>query len=112
MTRFHECVDEGWGQYFDQGKILDQRHTGLQDLVIFEHPLFGRVLLLDGVVQTTELDEHLYHEMLVHMPMIAHGAARRVLIIGGGDGGTAREVLKHALNQAVMVEIYGGVVDY
>ena len=56
--------------------------------------LFGRVLVLDGIVQLTERDNHIYHEMIAHVPLLAHGTAKRVLIIGGGDGGTLKEVLK------------------
>jgi spermidine synthase len=71
------------------------------------------VLTLDGVVQTTEGDEFIYHEMLTHVPILAHGAARRVLIVGGGDGGMAREVLRHArIDHVTMVEIDAGVVEF
>ena len=83
-----------------------------QHLEVFENPVFGRVLTLDGIVQTTESDEFFYHEMLAHVPILAHGAARRVLIIGGGDGGMLEEVLKHrAVEQAVLVDIDRTVVD-
>ena len=89
-----------------------ERATGLQSLLIFRNPFFGRVLVLDGVVQTTERDEFIYHEMLAHVPLFAHGAARRVLVIGGGDGGMLREVLRHrAVERVVHVEVDGGVID-
>jgi spermidine synthase len=61
-------------------------------------------------VQVTEKDEHVYHEMLTHLPLLAHGAARKVLIIGGGDGGILEEALKHDIERAVMVEIDGTVI--
>ena len=80
--------------------MLFRERTGLQDLVIFESYDWGRVLALDGVVQTTTGDEFCYHEMIVHVPILAHGAAREVLIIGGGDGGCLREALKHAGRRA------------
>ena len=67
---------------------------------IFESHDWGRVLALDGVVQTTTGDEFCYHEMIVHVPILAHGSAREVLIIGGGDGGCLREALKHAGRRA------------
>src|SRR3546814_10074752 len=68
--------------------------------------------LLDGVVQTTEGDEFVYHEMMAHVPIMAHGQASRVLISGGGDGGMAREVLRHrAVERVTMVELDRGVVD-
>jgi len=88
-------------------------HTDHQRLRVFENPTFGRILTLDGVVQVTEADNFIYHEMLTHTPILAHGAAQRVLIVGGGDGGMAREVLKHdSVEQVTMVEIDGGVVEF
>ena len=61
----------------------------------FENKQFGRVLAIDGRIQLTERDEFVYHEMMAHVPILAHGAAKSVLIIGGGDGGSLREVLRH-----------------
>jgi spermidine synthase len=69
------------------------------------------VLALDDIVQVTTNDEYVYHEMMVHVPLFAHGRAREVLIIGGGDGGILREVLKHPVRRATMVEIDRAVVD-
>ncbi len=66
-----------------------------QEILILETPEFGRMLVLDGLVQTTERDEFIYHEMLVHPAMLAHPEPKRVLIIGGGDGGSVREALKY-----------------
>ena len=87
--------------------------TEHQRLRVFQNGTFGRVLTLDDVVQTTEGDNFIYHEMLTHVPILAHGAAKHVLIIGGGDGGIAREVLKHAsVEHVTMVEIDAGVVDF
>src|SRR3546814_13575244 len=81
--------------------------------LLFENGSFGRVLTLDGVVQTTERDEFIYHEMLAHLPILAHGAAKKVLIIGGGDGGLLEEVLKHrSIEKVTQVEIDAGVVDF
>jgi hypothetical protein len=67
----------------------------LQDIVIFESFSHGRVMVLDGVIQITEADEFVYQEMLAHVPLLAHGAAANVLIIGAGDGGVLRRVLQH-----------------
>ncbi|MGP1356130.1 polyamine aminopropyltransferase [Roseicyclus sp.] len=87
--------------------------TEHQRIRVFENPTFGRVMTLDGVVQVTEADNFIYHEMLTHVPILAHGAVRRVLIVGGGDGGMAREVLKHRdVEQVTMVEIDAGVVEF
>jgi len=93
-------------------RVLYDSRTELQRIVLFENPVFGRVMTLDGVVQTTEGDEFIYHEMLTHVPILAHGAMREVLIIGGGDGGMLEEALKHAaIERVTMVEIDRGVVD-
>ena len=109
---FDETLHPEIGQRLSMDRVLFREKTGLQDLVIFENPRFGRVLALDGVVQTTEGDEFIYHEMLAHTPILAHGGVSRVLIIGGGDGGMAREVLRHAsVKHLTMVEIDRGVVD-
>ena len=85
--------------------------TAFQSVRIFRNEAVGRVLILDDVVQTTEADEFVYHEMLAHLPILAHGAVRRVLIVGGGDGGCLEEVLKHAVEQVVMVELDEEVVQ-
>lgn len=70
------------------------------------------MLVLDGAVQITEADEFVYQEMLAHVPLLAHGQARRILIIGAGDGGVLRRVLQHkTVEQAVMVEIDGEVIE-
>ncbi len=94
-------------------RVLYDSATAHQRLRVFENGRFGRVLTLDDVVQTTEGDNYIYHEMMAHVPIFAHGAARRVLIIGGGDGGMAREVLRHrGVEHVTMVEIDAGVVDF
>jgi spermidine synthase len=109
---FEEALHPGLTQRLSMDRVLFREKTDLQDLVIFENRVFGRVLALDGVVQTTEGDEFIYHEMLSHVPILAHGAASRVLIIGGGDGGMAREALKHpGVSEVTMVEIDPSVVD-
>lgn len=115
MTWFTETLyadpsREGYAQTFHVSRELVRRRTAFQDLVIFETPFFGRVLALDGAIQTTEKDEFVYHEMLAHVPLFAHGAPKRVLIIGGGDGGILREVLRHPVESATQVEIDGDVV--
>lgn len=109
---FTETLHPWLNQGLRMDRVLYRETTEHQDLIIFENEKFGRVLTLDGVVQTTEGDEFIYHEMLTHVPLTAHGNARRVLIIGGGDGGMAREVLKHPeVEHLTMVEIDRAVVD-
>lgn len=110
--RYFETLHQGYGQYFDVSKVLFEQKTPLWHLIIFENPTFGRVMALDGIIQTTERDEFIYHEMLTHIPMLAHGHAKRVLIIGGGDGGMLREVVKHSsVEHITMVEIDHAVVE-
>lgn len=85
--------------------------TEFQDIYIFKSLGFGRVMTLDGIVQLSECDEFIYHEMIVHVPLLSHPNAQRILIIGGGDGGTLREVSKHPVKEIVMVDLDRGVVD-
>ena len=93
-------------------KILHEDRTEHQHLIVFENEAFGRVLALDAIVQTTESDEFIYHEMFVHVPILAHGAVRQVLIIGGGDGGSLKQTLSHrGVESVTMVEIDASVVD-
>jgi spermidine synthase len=108
---FEEKLYPQYGQRFLVSRTLYRRKTPFQTLEIFDTPAFGRMLALDGICQTTEKDEFFYHEMMVHPALLAHGKARQVLIVGGGDGGILEEVLKHkAVEKAVMVEIDGSVV--
>jgi len=92
-------------QGFAVEEVLYSADSPYQHLDIFQTERFGRVLVLDGIVQTTELDEFMYHEMLVHVPMFACETPREVLIIGGGDGGSLREVLKHDVTRVDMIDI-------
>ena len=99
------------GVFFKVRKVLYDRRSGFQRIEIIENREYGRVLFLDGLLQTTEKDEFYYHEMLVHPAMACHPNPRKVLIIGGGDGGALREVLRHPVERAWMVEIDGMVID-
>lgn len=112
MAEYRETLHKNYGQYFTVDEMLYEVGTEHQHLVIFENSRMGRVMALDGAIQTTEADEFFYHEMLTHVPIFAHGSARRVLIIGGGDGGMLREVCRHAsVEHITMVEIDGAVVE-
>tara|TARA_Y100001970_G_scaffold293712_1_gene442565 strand:- start:4499 stop:5350 length:852 start_codon:yes stop_codon:yes gene_type:complete len=111
-TWFSETLHDSFELRFEISEILYHSKTVHQDLIIFETPFFGRVLALDNVIQTTERDEAAYHEMLTHVPILAHGGIKDVLIIGGGDGGTLRDVLKHrCVERATVVEIDSSVVE-
>ena len=107
----NETLYTDWGQRFLVKRELARVQSAFQDIMVFESHSHGRVMLLDGVVQITEADEFVYQEMLTHVPLLAHGAARRVLIIGAGDGGVLKRVLEHrTVTDAVMVEIDGEVI--
>ena len=106
-----EALYPDWGQRFRVVRELVRLRSAFQDIAIVQTASHGRVLLLDGAVQITEADEFVYQEMIVHVPLLAHGEARRVLVIGAGDGGVLRRVLQHrGVERAVMVEIDGGVL--
>ncbi len=86
--------------------------SDFQEVAVVDSHEFGRMLVLDGVFQTSVFDEFIYHEMIAHVPLSAHPDPKTVLVIGGGDGGTIREVVKHhSVEVAEMVEIDGLVVD-
>src|SRR5919106_2462486 len=109
---YEEAYHPNWRQRFEVARHVYRGRTVFQEALVFESPLFGRVLVLDGIVQTTERDEFIYHEMISHVAMMAHGAVRDVLIIGGGDGGTLEEVLKHrSIVRTTLVELDPGVVE-
>jgi spermidine synthase len=105
MKTFRETLYPDHGQILSVDKVLYEGRTDHQDVLVFENSTFGKVLVLDDVVQLTEHDNHIYHEMMAHVPLMAHGAPRDVLIIGGGDGGTLKQVLKHPVDTAVLVEL-------
>ena len=92
-------------------RVLYEGRSENQHVAVVENGTFGRTLYLDGVLQTTERDEFIYHEMLTHLPILAHGNVKDVLIIGGGDGGMLEEALKHrSIERVTMVEIDPSVV--
>ena len=110
---YHEITPAGFGLAIKAGKVLFSKQSDFQKVEIFEtESTLGRVLTLDDLMMTTEGDEFHYHEMIVHIPMMQHKNPESVLVIGGGDGGTVREVLKHkTVKKVVMCEIDGMVID-
>src|SRR5205085_5779826 len=105
--------DLGFRMSFEVERILYEMQTEHQHLVLFEHKYFGKMLMLDGATQVTTRDEFIYHEMMTHVPILAHGRTREVLIVGGGDCGIAEEVLKHAaIKRLTQVEIDASVVEF
>jgi spermidine synthase len=99
------------GIFFKVKKWLYSRKSPFQKIEVFENDCWGRVLLLDGLVQTTERDEFFYHEMLVHPALACHPAPQKVLIIGGGDGGALKEVLRYPVRRILLVEIDAQVIE-
>src|SRR3954470_4505496 len=94
MNSFQERLYEHHSQVFTVDAVPHRSRTAFQDVLVL-----------------TERDNHIYREMIAHVPLMAYGRAKRVLIIGGGDGGTLKEVLKHPVEQVVLVEIDGGVIE-
>lgn len=95
-----------------RGDVLYKKKTPYQKVEVFDSYAYGKLLAIDDMVMATERDEHAYHEMIVHVPMLTQKNPKKVLIIGGGDGGTVREVLKHeSVEKVVMVEIDEAVVE-
>jgi len=105
-------IEKGRAVSYRVTKTLESLQTAFQKIDIFETQAFGRMFTLDGVTMVTNKDEHSYHEMIAHVPMMSHPNPESVLVIGGGDGGTVREVLKHpSVKEVVLCEIDKGVVD-
>src|SRR4051794_12198639 len=97
---------------YEVTRVLAQATTAFQDVEIAETRAFGRALFLDGQPQSAVADEYVYHEALVHPALVSHPDPKRVLIAGGGEGATLREVLRHpGVERAVMVDIDGELVD-
>lgn len=91
---------------YEVGEVLYRGKSEYQEFLVVRNPFFGRMLILDGVVQFTERDEFYYHEMLAHVPLHSLAAPRRVVVIGGGDGGVIREVVRHpTVEKAWLVDI-------
>jgi spermidine synthase len=113
---FHERVSDslwsGQAQTLRVVEVLERRTSAFQEILAFRSESHGVVLALDGVVQVTERDEFAYQEMLTHVPLFAHRAPERVLVIGGGDGGCLREIARHAsVREIVICELDADVID-
>ncbi|KYQ93022.1 spermidine synthase [Tieghemostelium lacteum] len=93
-------------------QVLHHEKSEYQDILVFKSKSFGNVLVLDGVIQATEKDEFAYQEMITHIPLFAHPNPKKVLVVGGGDGGVLREVVKHPQVESVtLCEIDKGVIE-
>ncbi len=113
MVRWvEETFHPHWKVGLKADKVLHEVKTEHQHLVIFTNETWGTVLMLDGVCQLTTSDEFVYHEMMAHVPLFQLEKPKRVLVVGGGDGGVLREVLKHpSVDKATLCEIDRTVVD-
>ncbi|CCH41694.1 Spermidine synthase 2 [Wickerhamomyces ciferrii] len=120
----HPLINNGWfkevsdelfpGQALELKvkKILHTEKSEFQDILVFESTDYGNVLVLDGIIQVSERDEFAYQEMITHLPIFSHKDPKSVLVIGGGDGGVLREVLKHDyIEKIVLVEIDETVIQ-
>lgn len=116
MTQSHLWFTEYQSENLSIGlrieKTLHSEQTSFQTLDVYSTHQYGNLLVLDGCVMTTDKDEFVYHEMLAHVPMHTHPNPKSVLVVGGGDGGIIREVIKHpSVERAVLAEIDGAVVE-
>jgi spermidine synthase len=113
MSRWvEETFHPHWRVRLEADEVLHEVKTEHQHLVIFKNRTWGTVLMLDGICQLTTLDEFIYHEMMAHVPLMALDEPRQVLVVGGGDGGVLREVLKHpSIEKAMLCEIDRTVID-
>lgn len=101
-----------YGTRFRCEKVLFSGKSKYQHIDVIQTKAHGRILLNDGIVMFSEKDEFVYHEMMAHVPLFVHPKAETVLIIGGGDGGVATEVLRHkSVNHCILVEIDQMVID-
>ncbi|PPQ87229.1 hypothetical protein CVT25_004079 [Psilocybe cyanescens] len=118
----HPLIQDGWFREINSqwpgqamtlkvNKVLHVEKSLYQDVLVFESETFGNVLVLDGVIQCTERDEFSYQEMIAHLPLASHPNPKKVLVIGGGDGGVVREVLKHdTVEEVVLCDIDEAVI--
>lgn len=103
---------DGYSLSIKVDEVLYHEKSKFQDILVFKSKTFGNVLVLDGIIQCTERDEFAYQEMIAHLPLNSHPSPENVLIIGGGDGGVVREVVKHpSVKRVVLCEIDEDVVE-
>ena len=107
-----EQLSPDFGFYLRASRVLAEKQSPMQQIEIVETPIFGRAMRIDGCFMTSERDEFFYHEPMIHLPAITHGQPRSALIIGGGDGGAAEELLKYpGMERVVLAELDADVID-
>ncbi|MCZ8538114.1 spermidine synthase [Paenisporosarcina quisquiliarum] len=110
---FTEKQTENFGITMKVNRTLHTEQTDFQLLEMAETAEWGNMLFLDGMVMTSEKDEFVYHEMVAHVPLFTHPNPENVLVVGGGDGGVIREIMKHPqVKKATLVDIDGKVIEY
>lgn len=110
---FKESLTASVGNAFRVDRLVHSEDSDLQHLILFDNETHGRILAIDGLVQVSLGDEFIYHEMVTHTPILAHGAVKSVLVVGGGDGGAMREILRHSsVERIVLAEIDKAVIDF
>lgn len=106
-----EPEDPSYGFYYVAERVLHQERSSYQDILVVDTARHGRMLFLDGIIMLTSTTHHVYHEAMAHVPLYLHPEPRRVLVLGGGDGGVVTEVVKHAsVTHVDWVELDGAVV--
>jgi spermidine synthase len=111
---FHErgVLWPGQAMSIQVEKVLDHHRSEFQDILVFDSSTYGCVLVLDGVIQVTDRDEFAYQEMIAHIPLYAHPNPKKVLVIGGGDGGVLREIARHpSVEEIVICELDKDVIE-
>ncbi|XP_050887283.1 thermospermine synthase ACAULIS5 [Lathyrus oleraceus] len=112
-TWYEEVIDEDLKWSFKLNSVLHKAISEYQDIALLDTKRFGKALMLDGKMQSSEADEFIYHECLIHPPLLCHPNPKTVYIMGGGEGSSAREALKHkSMEKVVMCDIDKEVVDF
>lgn len=107
-----ERLNADFGLYLGNIRTLAARQSAWQHIEVFENPQFGRVMRIDGAFMTSERDEFFYHEPMIHLPAITHGDVRQALVVGGGDGGAAHNLLRYPqMQRVVLAELDREVID-
>ncbi|ESQ50305.1 hypothetical protein EUTSA_v10002037mg [Eutrema salsugineum] len=110
---YEETIDDDLKWSFALNSVLHQGTSEYQDIALLDTKRFGKVLVIDGKMQSAERDEFIYHECLIHPALLSHPNPKSVFIMGGGEGSTAREILKHkTIEKVVMCDIDQVVVDF
>ncbi len=107
-----EHLNDDAGYFYRGNRLIERGESPFQRYEVWDSPQFGRLFRLDGCFMTSERDEFYYHENIIHVPMMAHPAPRKALIIGGGDGGSAEELLKYpSMERVVLAELDAAVIE-